>query len=141
MTEFIFRTLSDIGFSHPLHPVLTHLPMGMVMGMFIFGMASFFLKKPDLGKTAYHCSLLAIFGVFPTIFFGYLDWQHSYMGQWLFPIKIKMFLSVVLILLLSASVTIGGKEKITSITRLILYTLCMITATGLGFLGGELVFG
>jgi uncharacterized membrane protein len=141
MTEFVFRILASIGFNHPLHPVATHLPMGMVMGMFLFGLASYFLKKPELAKTAYYCSVLALIGVFPTIFFGYLDWQHSYGGGWLLPIKIKMGLAVILILLLSASVKTGSKESNISIPRLILYILCMMTATGLGFLGGGLVYG
>ena len=31
MTEAIFEFLGRIGFTHPLHPAMTHIPMGMVM--------------------------------------------------------------------------------------------------------------
>jgi uncharacterized membrane protein len=141
MTEFVFSLLESIGFHHPLHPVVAHLPMGMIMGMFLFGLASYFLQKPELAKTAYHCSVLALIGVFPTILFGYMDWQHSYNGEWLFPIKIKIFFAVILLILLTLSVKIGFNEKRMSTQRLILYILCMGTATGLGFFGGKLIFG
>lgn len=34
MTELVFKLLEIVGFTHPLHPALTHIPMGMVMGAF-----------------------------------------------------------------------------------------------------------
>ena len=111
MTEFVYKILEQIGFNHPLHPIATHLPIGMVLGLFLFGAASYFLKKPELAKTAYHCSILGFVGVFPTILFGYMDWQHSYGGQWIVLIKIKIVLAVVLLLLLSACIIIGRKES------------------------------
>lgn len=141
MTEFVFKTLASIGFTHPLHPPATHLVMGMVMGLFLFGIASYFLKIPELSRTAFHCSVLALIGAFPVILLGYLDWQHSYSGEWLLPIKIKMVLAGLLIVLLSASIKVGYKEKAVSVVRLILYVLCMAAATGLGFFGGQLVYG
>jgi uncharacterized membrane protein len=141
MTQFVFSLLESIGFHHPIHPIAAHLPMGMIMGLFLFGVASYFLSKPELAKTAHHCAILALIGVFPTILFGYMDWQHSYNGEWLLPIKIKMTLAIVLLILLLASVAVGSKEKSISVKRLGLYVLCMMTATGLGFFGGQLIFG
>ena len=141
MTEFVFKTLTSFGFNHPLHPIATHLPMGMIMGLFLFGLASYFLKKPELAKTAYHCSILGFLGVFPTILFGYMDWQHTYEGEWLLLIKIKIVLAIVLTVLLAACIVIGSKENKLSTKRLVLYILCMITATGLGYCGGQLIYG
>ncbi len=37
MTEVIFGFLNSIGFTHPLHPAFTHIPMGMVIGAVVFG--------------------------------------------------------------------------------------------------------
>jgi len=36
MTEGVFEFLTRIGFDHPLHPALTHIPMGMIMGAVTF---------------------------------------------------------------------------------------------------------
>ena len=141
MTEFVFKILTSIGFNHPLHPIATHLPMGMVMGLFLFGLASYLFNKPELAKTAYHCAILGFLGLFPTILFGYMDWQHSYSGQWLLLIKIKIALAVVLTLLLAVFIIIGRKENTTPALRLVFYILCMMTATGLGYCGGTLVYG
>lgn len=141
MTEFVFKILTSVGFNHPLHPIATHLPMGMVMGLFLFGLAAYFFQKPELAKTAYYCSILGFIGIFPTVLFGYMDWQHSYAGQWLLLIKIKIALAVVLTFLLAACIMVGRKENSISIKRLVLYILCMATATGLGFCGGQLVYG
>ena len=52
MTEYIFNTLEAIGFTHPLHPALTHIPMGMVIGCFFFGLVAFVTRKTVFLKTA-----------------------------------------------------------------------------------------
>jgi uncharacterized membrane protein len=36
MIEFIYQALTKLGYTHPLHPTLTHVPLGMVMGALIF---------------------------------------------------------------------------------------------------------
>ncbi|MFZ2632100.1 MAG: DUF2231 domain-containing protein [Desulfosalsimonadaceae bacterium] len=141
MTEFVFKILTNIGFNHPLHPIATHLPMGMVMGLFLFGMASYLFKNQELAKTAYHCAILGFLGLFPTILFGYMDWLHSYSGQWLMLIKIKIVLACVLMVLLAGFAVIGRKESTTPALRLVFYILCMMAATGLGYCGGTLVYG
>lgn len=141
MTDFVFSILESIGFQHPIHPAITHLPMGMVMGAFLFGLASFFLNRPELTKTAWHCAILALIGVFPTILAGYMDWQHTYEGEWLNLIKIKMVLAAVLTVLLIIAVKINAKEDTVSVLSLIIYGLCLLTGIGLGFTGGELMYG
>lgn len=141
MTEFVFSILKSIGFQHPIHPAITHLPMGMVMGGFLFGLAAFLFNRPELSKTARHCSVLALLGVFPTILAGYMDWQHTYEGEWINLIKIKMLLAFVMIILLSVSIKINAKNDSVSLGALIIYALCLLTGIGLGFTGGELMYG
>ncbi|NOY68753.1 MAG: hypothetical protein GXP53_04580 [Deltaproteobacteria bacterium] len=141
MTDFVFSILESIGFRHPIHPAITHLPMGMVMGGFLFGLAAFLFRRPELSKTAWHCSILALIGVFPTALAGYLDWQHTYNGEWLNLIKIKMVLAFILLVLLSVSVKINAKTDKVSFSALIIYALCLLTGIGLGFTGGELMYG
>lgn len=140
MTEFVFNTLESVGFAHPLHPALTHIPMGMVMGCFFFGLAALFFKNTIYLKTALHCSVVGIIFILPTIIVGVLDWQHFY-GATLGPlIIIKMVLAAILTLLLGFSIRLNlkgaGAKQLFGV-----YCLCLLCAIGLGFSGGELVYG
>ncbi|WP_028581955.1 DUF2231 domain-containing protein [Desulfogranum japonicum] len=140
MTDFIYGTLEAIGFSHPLHPALTHIPMGMVIGCFLFSLVAFLGKNTAYLKTALHCSIVAIIFIIPTVAAGILDWMHFYGSTWSFFIILKFILACVLTLLLALSIRVnmsGGNSK----QLLILYTLCLACAAGLGFSGGEIVYG
>ncbi len=140
MTELIFTTLESIGFTHPLHPALTHIPMGMVIGCFFFTLTAFLTRKTVFLKTALHCSVVGLLFIVPTTIAGVLDWQHFYGSTMSAFIIAKFILATLLILALIYSVRInmtGGSTK----HLLILYTLCLACAGGLGFSGGELVYG
>lgn len=141
MTELVFKLLEMVGFTHPLHPALTHIPMGMVMGAFFFGMAGIALKKPEFFKSATHCTGLGLIFILPTAIAGYMDWQHSFEGEWEALIVIKMVLAVVLTVLLGISFQLGRKEEINEKLLFAMYVLCLMCAIGLGFSGGELQYG
>jgi uncharacterized membrane protein len=141
MVEAIFEFLAKVGFKHPLHPGLTHLPMGMVMGAVTFRLASFLPKLKMLARTGYHCVILGILGIFPTVFTGYLDWQHTYDGQWEFLIILKMILAGVLFVLLTAIAIVDDPEQPKLDRNTLLYLICVLVAIGLGFSGGELLYG
>ncbi len=141
MTELIFQILNSVGFNHPLHPAMTHVPMGMIMGGFVFGIVSFLLRKPDLAKTAHHCFVLALIGILPTMLLGYMDWQHTYEGEWSTLIVLKMLLAVLLGVLLIFAVKLGRKTEPLSVKVAVIYILCLINTISLGFLGGELQYG
>ncbi len=141
MTEVIFGFLNSIGFTHPLHPAFTHIPMGMVIGAVVFRLASFLPRMKPLAKTGYHCVILGLLGVFPTIFTGYLDWQHRFGGTWEFLIVLKMVLAAVLtaLLLLTAIKDDPENRGFDRVTGW--YVLMVLVAVGLGFSGGELQYG
>jgi uncharacterized membrane protein len=40
MIDFIYSTLVVLGYTHPLHPAVVHIPMGMVLGGFLFRLFS-----------------------------------------------------------------------------------------------------
>jgi len=141
MTEIIFEFLNKVGFAHPVHPALTHVPMGMVMGALTFRIVSFLPKLKFLAKTGYHCIILGLLGVFPTIFAGYLDWQHTFDGEWEFLIILKMVLAVILTIILGAIAIMDDPENPKFDKQTILYLLAMIVTAGLGFSGGELQYG
>jgi uncharacterized membrane protein len=140
MIESLYAFLVKVGFHHPLHPALTHIPMGMVMGCFFFGILIHFGKKTNFLATALHCSVLALIFIIPTIVAGLLDWQHLYGGKFLPLIVVKMVLAVVLTGLLIYSIQLHRRGAETKKLFLI-YSLCLACAVGLGFSGGELVYG
>ena len=63
MIEFFYRILSNFGYNHPIHPTLTHLPIGMTMGAFLFMLGGLVFRKTSLVQTARHCAILALLGV------------------------------------------------------------------------------
>ena len=141
MIEFIYQILTKIGYTHPIHPPLTHIPVGMVIGAFLFGLGSLLLRHEKLAQTARYCIGLALLGLLPTVLLGYMDWQHSYAGAWVFSIKMKIGLAVLLLVLLIVAATLARKSTRISITVLMIYGLCVLNVTALGYFGGELIYG
>jgi len=140
MSELIFQTLAKLGYHHPLHPALTHLPAGLVMAGFLFGLIAFLLRQSTLAQTARHCMILALITVLPTAILGYMDWQHFLGGSALFSIKIKYVLTVSLLIFLVIGV-FWSKTAPRGIKTLTAYLFCLLSVTGLGFFGAELVYG
>ncbi len=141
MIELLYQALEKIGYVHPIHPPLTHIPMGLVFGAFIFALIALLFRRTILPQLAYNrIILLALIFSFPTALFGYTDWQHFYEGAWLFPIKMKLALSGILIILLFVALIVGRKAKMETKAMLAIYTLCFLTVVVLGYFGGQLVF-
>jgi uncharacterized membrane protein len=139
--DSFYRLVSNLGFPDPIHVTLVHIPMGLVIGAFLFSLISSLTARKSLAVTAYYCSSLALLFLFPVIVFGYMDWRHFYLAAWLTPIKIKMVLSVILGLLLLTAFLLGFNGKESSKAILVLYTLCLITIIGLGWFGARIVYG
>lgn len=140
MVESLYSFLAAVGFTHPLHPMLTHIPMGMIIGMVVFSLLGLLWKNDDLAQTAFHCSVLALLAIGPVIAAGILDWMHLQQGEWNKFIVIKMILGALLTILLIISVTLKNKGASPS-KMLLLYLLCLACAGGLGYSGGTLVYG
>lgn len=140
MADSIFALLQKLGFTHPLHPPLTHIPMGMVIGCFFFGLLAWKANKAELGRTAMHCSILAVIFIIPTIVAGLFDWKFRYGGSYSTFIIIKMVLAPVLTGLLGYAIWLN-RQGATSGKLFLIYSLCLACAGGLGFCGGELVYG
>jgi len=141
MIELIYQTLAKIGYSHPLHPAITHIPMGMIIGGFLFAVGSLVMKKDDLAKAAHYCYTLALIFVLPTMMLGYMDWQYKFDAEWNRLILTKIILAVMLTVMLVITFFYGKNVKIDIKQKLILYVICFAIAMGLGFIGGELQYG
>jgi len=111
------------------------------MGAAMFRVLSLIPRMKFLARTGYHCVVLGLLGIFPTAFAGYLDWQHTFQGQWEFLIILKMVLAVLLTLLMATILYLDDTEtpKLNKVT--LLYCLAVLCAIGLGFSGGELQYG
>jgi len=70
-----------------------------------------------------------------------MDWRNFYLGAWLTPIKMKMVLAVILLLLSGAAVLLSFKGRESSKITLVLYSLCLAVVISLGWFGGRLVYG
>ena len=141
MIEFIYQTLAKIGYVHPLHPPMTHLPVGLIIGAFVFLLVARFADRSNLVQTARHCIILALIAVPPTILLGLMDWQYRFGGTWLFPIIMKLTLAGILVILLVIAVLFGRNGQTIGLRLVTVYALCLLTVIGAGFFGGELVYG
>jgi uncharacterized membrane protein/cytochrome c2 len=141
MIAFIYQTLAKFGYTHPLHPALTHLPIGMVMGAFIFALAAIIFRRTSLTQTARYCVILGLLAAIPTALLGIMDWMHFYGGTLLLPFKMKIILAVILITFLLLAVVIGFFGERFQKMLFVLYAMCLLTTVGLGYFGGEIVYG
>jgi uncharacterized membrane protein len=141
MIEFIYQTLINFGYTHPLHPTLTHLPIGMVMGAFLFALAALVFRRTSLAQTARHCAILGLLAAIPTALLGIMDWLHFFGGTLLLPFRMKTILAVILISFLSLAVVLGFFGERFQKMVFALYVICLMTTVGLGYFGGEIVYG
>jgi uncharacterized membrane protein len=141
MIEFIYQTLAKFGYSHPLHPAMTHIPMGMIIGGFLFAVGSAAMKKDDLAIAAHYCYTLALIFVLPTMILGYMDWQYRLEAEWNRLILTKIILALMLTGMLVISFFYGKNKQVDIKQKLIFYVICFVIAMGLGFIGGELQYG
>jgi mono/diheme cytochrome c family protein len=72
---------------------------------------------------------------------GYFDWQIFYAGSYIFPIIMKLMLAGLLILLLAILVFISFKNEGNFTLRFAIHFFALLTVVGLGYFGGELVYG
>lgn len=139
--SWIYAWLARIGYDHPLHPPATHIPVGLVMGAFIFLLTARICRNENLGRTARHCIVLAFLAAPVVALLGVMDWQHFYGGAWLIPIRIKLVLAGALILFLLLGWKVSSNADIAPKRVIAVFALCLVTVSGLGFFGGELTYG
>lgn len=138
--EFLYQFLQKHEYGLPLHPPLTHMPTGLVVGAFIFLLVALISKRREFLSTAHHCIVLAFIFLFPAAFMGFADWWHFYAGVWTFFIKMKIVLTGMLFIFLAAAVVIGMKNIGGPMIKFIIYFFCLAAVVGVGHFGGQMVF-
>ena len=141
MIDFFYRALQALGYSHPVHVMVTHMPVGLVTGAFALQLIALLFRKKGLTRSARHAFILALIFAVPTVVFGIMDWIHFYNGAWISAIKVKIVLASILLVLLVAGVFLGRPGKAGATVMLVLYALSFLLVVGLGFYGGNLVYG
>jgi uncharacterized membrane protein len=141
MIDDLYLFLAKLGFNEPLHSPITHMPIGLAMGALIFFLVAIIFKRKNLILTARHASILAFVFVFPTIILGVFDWIHFYHATLFTPIKIKMVLAAMALLLLGGGIIVGSEIKLHSITMTIIYSATCIVMIGLGYFGAGIIYG
>lgn len=141
MFDFIYEFLAGIGYNHPLHPPVLHIPMGIAIGAFLLALGALIFRRPALAQSARHNIILVLIFLFPAVLTGVMDWQYYFAGSWMDPIEIKVYASGAFLVFLILAVILGRKGKHDSKIVLITYALCVVAVTIIGYFGGELAFG
>jgi len=153
MIHSFYQFLGKLGYNHPIHPMITHITIGLTIGTLVFAVVSILFRRVRLKLTAWHCAVLAVISVVPTALFGYMDWQEKFGGQWMTTIIIKMVLAGALFVCLLVGLLLGRARKgeseesaskpwrnPRSIAALVLYAVCTGIVIALGYFGGSLVY-
>jgi uncharacterized membrane protein len=111
MDTLLYGFLQSIGYSHPLHPVLTHLVIGPVIAAFVISALGWLFKKPQWQTTARHLTVFALVCWFFTVGIGLIDWMHKYHGALVREIQIKLIVAAVLLVLLIVTIIINNRAS------------------------------
>ena len=106
----VYVWLQKLGYTHPIHPMVTHIPVGLTLGTLVFGLVSLIFRRVRLKLTAWHCALLAVISVVPTAFLGFMDWEEIYKAQWMPVIVAKMILAGCLFVTLLVALLLGRRR-------------------------------
>jgi uncharacterized membrane protein len=141
MIAGFYGFLEAVGFHHPLHPIMAHFSVGMIVGTLIFALIAWLGKRPQLYSTARHTINFGIIAYVLTVLAGFADWIHFYGSAWILPIQMKIILAAVLLPLLIVAYLLNKQAKSGSTVTVIIYALCAVNVIVIGFYGAELVYG
>ena len=140
MIDMLYELLGKIGYIHPLHPPLTHGPIGAVIVAFCFGLGVVLCRRQSFLQSAYQVVVIAFVLYFPTVLAGIMDWQYYYSGAWIFPIQMKIALATLLFILITTTLIVGRIPEVRPSVMVFLLMLCLANVLGLGYFGGQLVY-
>lgn len=137
----VYQFLNSLGYFHPIHPPTTHIPIGLAFAALLLGLLSLIFKHEVMARAARYCAIIGLVFLFPAALLGYMDWRHSFGGGWLQPIKVKIVLAALLFLSFCVALILTRKGGAVSKKLFISYLVCFLIAMGLGFFGGQIVYG
>ena len=140
MIGAFYSFLESVGFGHPLHPILVHFAVGMIVGALVFALIAWLGARPQLYTTARHAINFGIVAYVLTVLMGFADWIHFYGSAWIFPIQMKIILAAVLLPLLLIAYYLNKQAKSSSKVLVGVYALAAVDVMVVGFFGAQLVY-
>ena len=140
MIDWIYQFLSSLGYTHPIHPALVHIPIGNIIAAFVFSAVGLLFRRQAIGRAGYYALVLAFVSLFFAIFSGVTDWLRYFAGTWMYWIKMKIILTSVLTVVLAVAIIQGRRKPGATLKGLVLIFLCLLLVTGLGYFGANLVY-
>ena len=137
--DFFYDFLISLGYEHPVHPILVHITIGLVVASFVFALIAIAPRYSKFAVTARHCATMAAVTVPLTFLAGIMDWQHFYGGAWTGIFQAKLTLGSLLIALLGLGVFLARRLTYRSPGIYAVYLAAFMTVVGLGYYGGELI--
>jgi uncharacterized membrane protein len=141
MFQSVYDFLEGIGYGYPIHPPITHIPVGLTVGALIFTLIAVIFGREKLRLSGWHAAVLSLISVVPTALFGYMDWQHRMGGTWMPEIGWKIGLAAALFVLQFAALFVARKGRVGFALSIVLHVVCFGLVMALGFIGGKLVYG
>ncbi len=138
--SFFYTMINHLGYHHPLHPTQVHIPIGLIVGAFFLGGMGKLRHNTQFSRAAWYCLVMALIFTIPTVITGWMDWRHFFAGAMITPLKIKLVLASLLLVLLIAGYFMGRDGDGTAKGIFGVYTTSLIIVLGLGYFGGELVY-
>ncbi len=139
--DSFYGFLTDLGYTHPVHPIAVHITIGLVVAALVFALLALSPRYEKYAVTARHCVTLGFITVFATIGLGLMDWIHFYGGVWTGTFTIKVWFGVALAVLLGIAAILPARLTYRSPVVLVSYLASFLVVVVLGYYGGELVHG
>lgn len=138
--EIIYEILARWGYLHPIHPILAHIPIGLMIASLIYFIAGKYSNRVDFITSAKLNSQLSLIFLLLVIVTGVFDWNRFYGGAWLTEVKMKLVLAVALLLITGLIIGSRPANARKSDRLLILYLFGTVNVGALGYYGGQLVY-
>lgn len=134
-------------FDHPIHSIFVHFPAGLIPTSVIFFVLFLFFRKQVFELLSILLLNISLFFILLTITTGIYDWQTRYAGDFIPPIMIKFFLSIILFLigtliyiLRKQRVKMHGNLSLSKYYSYILLNFLLLpTVIVIGYFGGDLI--
>lgn len=141
------RLVEQILNQHP-HPISVHFPIALCLAAAVFTFLGVITPLPYMAEASYYNLILAALGTPVSIVTGVLSWYYNYSGIWTHIYRMKTYLSILLVVLLSAAFAIlfAALDGVVAGSGFWYwaYTVVVLamapTVVGLGYYGGKITF-
>ncbi len=132
---------------HHIHPILAHIPNGVLPVSTLFVLVSVMLNFHNLALASFYNMIVVLLAMPLVLFSGYNEWQRKYNGNRTVYFTLKIICGAIVLLCAVIAVIWGALDPTVTLPYsenrwfFMALHLVMLSAAGLaGFIGGKLVF-